>query len=275
MSKLSPALKAAINAPFARPGPIPAPKNIAAIYSAIQREAASHSLGVFPWLALTTAATLTVNSPASLTILHNLASPNPTSSVQHATFMREVGLKTISFNGIPRALNQLVHFRASIPAETATQLPTTPTRTLTPASIEQVQPRARALWNSIYDPHSDKLVDKLEAAHPDLPVHILSNHYGTLLSDFPGAHKPAVGRVLTSLVAIACLRAQTGVGPQVVSHVYGLRKGVEEGAEEVGEGEKWLSGDEGNLWALGVVDRVVEAITGEGGSFATYDKAKL
>lgn len=138
-----------------------------------------------------------------------------------------------------------------------------------------MQPRARALWNSIYDPHSDKLVDKLAAAHPDLPVHILSNHYGTLLSDFPGASNPAVGRVLTSLVAIACLRAQTGVGLQVVSHVYGLRKGVEEGGEEVGEGEKWLSGDEGNLWALGVVDRVVQAITGEGGSFATYDKAKL
>ncbi|KFY28364.1 hypothetical protein V493_02966 [Pseudogymnoascus sp. VKM F-4281 (FW-2241)] len=274
MSKLSPALKAAINAPFARPGPLPAPKNISAIYSAIQREAASHSLGVFPWLALTTAATMTVNSPASLALLHNLASPSPT-SVQHATFMREVGLKTISFNGIPRALNQLVHLRAAIPAETAAQLPTTPTRTLTLASIAQVQPRARALWNSIYDPHSDKLVDKLEAAHPDLPVHILSNHYGTLLSDFPGAHKPVVGRVLTSLVAIACLRAQTGVSPQVISHVYGLRKGVEEGGEEVGEGEKWLGGDEGSLWALGVVDRVVEAITGEGGSFATYDKAKL
>lgn len=138
-----------------------------------------------------------------------------------------------------------------------------------------MQPRARALWNSIYDPHSDKLIDKLEAAHPDLPVHILSNHYGTLLSDFPGAHKPAVGRVLTSLVAIACLRAQTGVGLQVVSHVYGLRKGVEERGEDVDEGEKWLGGDEGNLWALGVIDRVVEAITGEEGSFATYDKAKL
>ncbi|OBT52180.1 hypothetical protein VE04_06589 [Pseudogymnoascus sp. 24MN13] len=249
MSKLSPALKAAINAPFARRGPVPASKNIAAVYLAIQREASSHSLGVFPWLALTTAATMTANSPASLTLLHDLPWPNP-----HL----RLGLKTISFNGIPRALNQLVHLRSAIPAEIAAQLPTTPTRTLTPESIEQVQPRARALWNSIYDPHSDKLVDKLEAAHPDLPVHILSNHYGTLLSDFPGANNPAVGRVLTSLVAIACLRAQPG-----------------EGGEEVGESEKWLGGEEGNLWALGVVDRVVQAITGEGGSFATYDKAKL
>jgi hypothetical protein len=75
-----------------------------------------------------TAATMTVNSPASLTLLHSLASHNSASSVQNAAFMREVGLKTISFNGIPRALNQLVHLRATIPAETAEQLPTTPTR---------------------------------------------------------------------------------------------------------------------------------------------------
>ena len=75
-----------------------------------------------------TAATMTVNSPASLTLLHNLASPNHASSVQNAAFMREVGLKTISFNGIPRALNQLVHLHATIPSETAAQLPTTPTR---------------------------------------------------------------------------------------------------------------------------------------------------
>ncbi|KFZ11838.1 hypothetical protein V501_04541 [Pseudogymnoascus sp. VKM F-4519 (FW-2642)] len=260
MSRFSPALKAAINAPFARSGPLPAPDNITAIYSDIQREATSNSLGVLPWLALTTAATMTVNSPASLTLLHSLASYNPTSSLQNAAFMREVGLKTISFNGIPRALNQLVHLRATLPTETAEQLSTTPTRTLTPESLEQVETRAKGLWNSIYDPHSRKLEAKLKAAHPDLPVHILSNHYGSLLSDFPGLHKPAVGRVLTSLVAIACLRAQTGVGPQVVSHIYGLRKGINEGGEEVGEGEKWLGGDEGNLWALGAVDRIVEAI---------------
>jgi hypothetical protein len=42
-----------------------------------------------------------------------------------------------------------------------------------------------------------------------------------------------------------------------------------EGGEEVGEGEKWLGGDEGNLWALGAVDRIVEAIAGKEGSFAS------
>lgn len=87
----------------------------------------------------------------------------------------------------------------------------------------------------------------------------------------------AVGRVLTSLVAVACLRAQTGVGPQVVSHLFGLRKAFEGGAdgEEV-EGGKWLASDEGGLWILEMVDGIVEAIGGgQGTTFAPGIKAKL
>jgi hypothetical protein len=37
--------------------------------------------------------------------------------VQTAELMREVGLKCISFNGIPRVINCLGAFRASLPAE--------------------------------------------------------------------------------------------------------------------------------------------------------------
>lgn len=52
MSKLSPALKALINAPFARPGQTPAPRNIAAIYQGIAREARERNYGDRPWLTL-------------------------------------------------------------------------------------------------------------------------------------------------------------------------------------------------------------------------------
>lgn len=83
-----------------------------------------------------------------------------------------------------------------------------------------------------------------------------------------------VGRVLTSLVAISCLRAQTGVGPQVTSHVFGLRKAFEDGSheaegEERVEGGQWLAGDEGSEWVLGCVDRIVEVLgEGRGTTFA-------
>ena len=101
-----------------------------------------------------------------------------------------------------------------------------------------------------------------------------------------------VGRVLTSLVAIACLRAQKGVGPQVTSHVFGLKKvrwkmrsrpagvrsrrarlggisssdntqsaEVADGTTEgLGENWRWLTEDAGCEWALRTVDRVCEAI---------------
>lgn len=83
------------------------------------------------------------------------------------------------------------------------------------------------------------------------------------------------------MVAISCLRAQTGVGPQVTSHVFGLRKAFEDGSfeakgEEEVKGGKWLATDEGSLWILQTVDRIVEAIgQGRGTNFAPGLGAKL
>ncbi|OBT70994.1 hypothetical protein VF21_09882 [Pseudogymnoascus sp. 05NY08] len=245
-----------------------APANIAAVFSSIQHDASSHDVGLLPWLAIS---------------LHRLVSPTALAAVRNAAFMREVGLKCISFNGIPRVINQLNHFHDSLPAAVASQLPTRPSRIVTPENVPSVHARGNAFWSSIYTPFADKLLMKLSASHPDLPVHILSSHYGALLSDFPSfatSSDAQVGRVLTSLVALACLRAQTGVWPQVVSHVFGLRKATEEEVYVEGKGEerggRWLAGEERNLWILGVVDRVVEAVgAGEGTSFAPGLRAKL
>lgn len=107
-------------------------------------------------------------------------------------------------------------------------------------------------------------------------MHILSSHYAPLLSNPEGVDKGGladVGRVLTSLVAIATLRAQTGVGPQVLSHVFGLRKAIDQGfhekeaeSEEEKKGLEWLAGDEGSQWVLKSVDEIVEKI---GNNFAS------
>lgn len=116
---------------------------------------------------------------------------------------------------------------------------------------------------------------------------IIEGEYGALFSDpaYPGGdveQRPNVGRVLMSIVAVACLRAQTGVGPQVVSHVFGLRKAFEDGSAEAEpevQGGRWLASNEGSLWLLEQVDRIVEAIgEGRGSSFAPgreAPKAKL
>lgn len=131
----------------------------------------------------------------------------------------------------------------------------------------------------MYDPFDRKLIDRLAQSHPDLPVHILGSHYAPLLADPRGEEGEGeedgagglarLGRVLTSVAAIACLRAQTGVGPQVLSHVFGLRKAVEQGwhvreaeGEEESRGWEWLAGDEGSEWILRSVDGIVEAVGG-------------
>ncbi|PYH85170.1 hypothetical protein BO82DRAFT_328620 [Aspergillus uvarum CBS 121591] len=276
MSRMSPALKALINSPAARPNTLPAPRNIQSVYAKIQQEAQAKGISQPSWLALSTATTMTMNSPDSLTVLYELATttsstPEPPTPLATAELMREVGLKCISFNGIPRTINCLNAFRASLPASITDNLSTTPTREPTPATIEGIRARGRALWDSIYRPFETKLYEKLARAHPDLPVHILNMNYGALLADPPQEKAGKVGRVLTSLVAVACLRAQTGVAPQVTSHVFGLRKAVEDGSwagdVETKAGAEWLASEAGNLWVLECVDAIVGAIGGGEGSF--------
>ncbi|KAJ5392416.1 hypothetical protein N7509_007906 [Penicillium cosmopolitanum] len=265
MSKLSAGLKALINSPAARPHTVPAPKNITAIYQDIQQSAKANNVSQPSWLALSTAATMTMNSPRiPRRPLHSL------------------GLKCISFNGIPRTINSLNAFKTSLPDPIAANLSKTPTRTPTPENISAIKDRGHALWDSIYRPFEKKLYNRLADSHPDLPVIILNSHYGALLSDpaeraASTSASSSAGRVLTSIVAIACLRAQSGVAPQVLSHVFGLRKALEDGSwasdVESEQGARWLASDEGNEWILNSVDKIVKAIgRGQGSNFAPTAK---
>ncbi|KAG5939758.1 hypothetical protein E4U59_002894 [Claviceps monticola] len=299
MGKLSPSLKALIHASFARPDPVPASAAIREVYQSIARDATARKLGVRPWLVMSTAATITLNSPDSLPILHDIASMGQTQlyQTQNAELMREVGLKCISFNGIPRTINCLNAFHDALPRSVQSSLETQPSRMLMRENVDDVSARGRRLWDSVYAPLEERLLEKLARAHPDLPVHILSCHYGPLLSDpvsGAGGKKGRAslgrtGRVLTSLLAIACLRAQMGVGPQVYSHVLGLRKAFEDGTwtaegdhndadgpASAGkeDAEAWLAGDQGLEWILRSVDAIAEAL-GEGRSDHWSRNSKL
>ncbi|CAK1364409.1 Dol-P-Man:Man(5)GlcNAc(2)-PP-Dol alpha-1,3-mannosyltransferase [Cercospora beticola] len=284
MSKLSEPLKQFINAAHAKPNTIPAPKNVISVYERIASDAKTNKVGLPAWLCASTAATMTMNSPESLLELYRLAStsPAPQSSsttnqaLYTAELMREVALKCIGFNGVPRTINCLGAFHSGLPSSVQSALAQRqPRRNLSKSNIEATLARGNALWESIYRPFSAKLTEKLKQSHPDLPVHIIEAEYGCLFSDPPSAadpNRPDVGRVLTSVIAVACLRAQSGVGPQVVSHVFGLRKAFEDGSaesEDVVPGGKWLASNEGSLWLLEQVDRIVEAIgEGRGTTFA-------
>lgn len=283
MSKLSEPLKALINAGFARPGPAPASKGIRTLFDRIAKESASKNVGTPCWLTIATATSMTMNSPASMKELYDVvtSSKDQKTAVETAEIMREVGLKCIGFNGIPRTINCLGAFRSSLPEDVVRGLATKPTRIPDANNIEQMRKRGFGLWSAIYRPFDEKLLNKLADSHPDLPVHIINSHYSALFTDPPEKQTPRVGRTLTSLVGISCLRAQTGVGPQVLSHVFGLRKAFdEEGIKSNNEadipGGRWLASEEGNFWILKTVDDIVNEISaGEGTTFAPGLRAKL
>lgn len=288
MSKLSESLKAFINVAHARPNTTAAPKHIASVYEKIAKDAGKKHVGLPAWLSASTAATMTMNSPQSMLELYSLAtSPphakGPNHGVWAAELMREIGLKCIGLNGVPRTINTLGEFYNGLPSSVQSELKNRRSRRqLNQQTIDGTLSRGHQLWGSIYQPFADKLAAKLGQYHPDLPVFIMEGEYGALFSDppYPGGddpHRPNVGRVLMSLVAIACLRAQTGVGPQVVSHVFGLRKAFDDGTAESDEevpGAKWLATNEGSEWLLAQVDSIVEAIgQGQGSNFAPGFKA--
>ncbi|QIW99934.1 hypothetical protein AMS68_005452 [Peltaster fructicola] len=287
MSKLSEPLKKLINASQFRPNTTPAPQHIVTVYEKIAKDATSRHVGLPAWLSASTAVTMTLNSPESLLKLYGLVNSDVVDktnnhSVFTAELMREVGLKCIGFNGVPRTINCLNAFRDGLPSTVQEALKKRkPRRNLTSQNTAEALKRGNWLWNSIYHPFTDKLTAKLASSHPDLPVHIIESEYGSLFSDPAEADKdPAkIGRVLTSVIAVACLRAQTGVGPQVLSHVFGLRKAFEDGSadeEEPVEGGRWLASDEGSTWLLESADRIVEAISGKDATnFAPGYKAKL
>lgn len=77
-------------------------------------------------------------------------------------------------------------------------------------------------------------------------------------------------RALGSVVGIATLRAEGRVGPQLISHVFGLLKARNE--ENLNDEDKYLSSDEGTEWVVRTVDEIVDAVTSEEASSA---KGKL
>jgi hypothetical protein len=70
-----------------------------------------------------------------------------------------------------------------------------------------------------------------------------------------------LSRALGSVVGIATLRAEGGVGPQLISHTFGLLKAGN--AENQTEEDTWLSSDEGTEWVLRTVDEVLDGMSEE------------
>ena len=108
---------------------------------------------------------------------------------------------------------------------------------------------------------------------PGHPAFIIQS-YGSVLSPLSGGTKTYsdsssledldqgnLSRALGSVVGIASLRAEGGVGPQLTSHTFGLLKA--RNTEYQTEEDKWLSSDEGTEWVLRTVDEVLDGVSSE------------
>ncbi|KAG6911673.1 hypothetical protein DXG01_007923 [Tephrocybe rancida] len=223
---------------------------------------------------------LSANRPASLGHLYRFVTRpdmnepssrvNVALAVNKAALMRESALKSAIFVGVPRVILSLAELHQALDDDVKKSLRTQSRRLATPGDIESTIMRGRALWNSIYAPHADKLHDKLGAYHPDFISFIIQS-YGTVLSPLPGGMKtfhdeskfddPDQGnlsRALGSVVGIAALRAEGRVGPQLISHTFGLLKARYD--ENLSAEDAWLASDEGTEWVIRTVDEILDVV---------------
>lgn len=273
-SKISPALKhlLSVNAHPANLQTVSFQPQLNRLLSDFRQTASSKSLTSDSWTIFSTAALVSLNRPSAFEPfwLSLKSDEDRFDPLYAANLIRETGLKSISFIGIAKSINALNSFRSVLDRHDPNltlnldsqhkprRIPNSDEN-----SIENVFKRASKTWESIYRPLDQKLIAKLSLAHPDLPVHILHSHYGPLLSD--PSHDPGpVGRIGTSLIAIGTLRAAGQLGPQLLSHVYGLRKAGEELAESgepsLGQGTQWLTSDAGAEWVISGIDQLVRLV---------------
>lgn len=126
------------------------------------------------------------------------------------------------------------------------------------------------LFQDIYRDKTQKLLQVLAHSHPDLGLYIVQNEYGPLFAP-PSMYRPRqepsweVNRIRVSLMNIAALHAQGGVGPQVTSHIYGLLRSKPSFEHIHGQeraGLDFLASTEGATWVLETVNRVAQVVDG-------------
>lgn len=87
--------------------------------------------------------------------------------------------------------------------------------------------------------------------------------YGAVLSPLPSTdpQQGNLSRAMGSVVGTACLRAETRVAPQLISHVFGLLYARD--VEGLSQEDYWLASDEGTEWVINTVDQLYDVARGD------------
>ncbi|EJD53891.1 hypothetical protein AURDEDRAFT_110597 [Auricularia subglabra TFB-10046 SS5] len=260
--KLTPALKHLLT--LKRPQPLASPPvgKLTALFDRTLAEARQHNAPK-GWLVLSTSALVSANVPEGVAHLYRYATANKAvpARVADAELMRETALKCAEFIGVPRTIIGLTALHAALEDDVKSGLRTKSLRALNDQNWQTFGTLGRQLWDSVYEPHQEKLLAKLDSFHPDFSAFIIQS-YGHLLAPLgtPEEVPGTLGRALTSVLGAAALRAEEGVGPQLTSHVFGLLKA--RGWPGETEEDKWLSSEDGAEWVLRTTDRITELVRG-------------
>lgn len=161
----------------------------------------------------------------------------------------------------------LTAFHVSLPSAVRSSLKSTSSYRAEVSNIVSIQSNGQALWKSVHSPMEEAIDRKLARAHPDLPNYIKDHIYGGLLMRPQSRAGGTVGRITTSLSAIAYLRADQGSSPQLLGHVFGLQKAWRDSSWKLepsvgsAEGIQWLTSDEGCVWVLEMIDNLVSTVS--------------
>jgi len=129
----------------------------------------------------------------------------------------EATLQVFLFAGYPRTIDAFQALRAVVGDEAMPPLEPAP------ADLPE---RGQATFEAVYGPHTQIVIDKLNALHPDFARFVLRDAYGQVLG------RPFLSLIDRELLAVAMLAA-LDLPPQLRAHIRGARRaGAQESAIE-------------------------------------------
>ncbi|KAI0637802.1 hypothetical protein C8Q77DRAFT_1087953 [Trametes polyzona] len=280
---LPPAVKQLLTLRTPQPRPTPSLPRLTEVLSSTFQDAKAKR-AERGWLTLTMCTLLTANAPPTIGHLYRFATRDDLENaatrrgydeaLSKAALMRESALKSCIFVGVPRTILSLANLHQTIEDDVRNGLRKSSVRIVNKENVDEIVARGEALWSSIYEPHAEKLRNKLGSYHPDF-IEFIIQAYGTVLSPLPGgdAVEGNLSRAQGSIVGTACLRAEGGVGPQLTSHVFGLLKARD--VPGLSEEDYWLASDEGTEWVVRTVDKILDVVKPELSAQDGVGQAKL
>ncbi|KAI0349717.1 hypothetical protein OH77DRAFT_1499411 [Trametes cingulata] len=251
-----------------QPRAMPSLKNLGAIFSRTLQDAIAKSAEK-AWLILATCTILSANMPQALVYLYHFATRDDPENgatrcaseeaLDKAADMREAILKGIIFVGMPRTILCMASLHDSIEDDVKSNLRKLTLRAMTRDNVEDMSARGKAMNDSIYNPGADEVRARMSSYHPDF-ADVIIQSYATTLAPLPGGDEVQgnLNRALTSVVAVACLRAEGGVGELLNGHILGLLRARE--VPGLDAGNYWLASDEGTEWVLRTVDAILDVV---------------